>query len=180
MTAEHLVLLVNDIPDHAAMYARTLAAHGFRVHLVRSGRDALDLVRRTLPACAIIDLRLPDMSGWELCRRMKSRAGGTGLRIVVLTPELSRTCAIDSARAGCDAWLTHPTIAEDLVRTVKRVLALERSAPASPDEALLGVVACAACGSEEVRPTLRMSSIQYYCCTTCGFCWRVELLQPAS
>lgn len=179
MTAQHAILLVNDIPDHAATYGRTLAEHGFRVHLVRSGQEALLLVRRTLPACVVIDLRLPDMSGWELCRRLRSGDSARGLRIVVLTPELSRTCAADSAQSGCDAWLTHPTIAEDIVRTVRRVLDLETTAPLSPDEALLGGVVCAGCGSDEVRPTIRISPIQYYCCRRCGFCWRVELVESA-
>jgi len=179
MTGEHVILLVNNIPDHAVTYGRALAEHGFVVHLVRSGNDALRHARRTLPACTIIDLRLPDMSGWELCRRLRERSG-RDLRIVVLTPELSKACAADSARVGCDAWLTHPTIAEDLVRTVKQVLRLETAAPPSADEALLGAMVCAACGSDQVRPTLRMSPIQYYCCRTCGFCWRVELMQPVS
>jgi DNA-binding response OmpR family regulator len=131
-------------------------------------------LRSTLPACVVIDLRLPDMSGWELCRRLRTGPNGEDLRIVVLTPELSKTCAADSARAGCDAWLAHPTIADDMVRTVKRVLDLQTAAPSSPDEALLNGINCGACQSEEVRPTLRMGPIQYYCCRRCGFCWRAE------
>lgn len=175
MTAEHVILLVNNIPDHAATYGRALAEHGCKVHLVRSGRDALRFVRHTRPSAVVIDLRLPDMSGWTLCRQLRTTDQGKALRIVVLTPELSRTCAADSARAGCDAWLAHPALAEDLVRTVKRVLESEAAAPESPDQALLGSMTCAACASDEVRPTLRMSSIQYYSCRRCGFCWRVEL-----
>jgi CheY-like chemotaxis protein len=174
MAAEHVILLVNNIPDHAVTYGRALVGQGFQVHLVRSGKGALELIRRTLPTCVVIDLRLPDMSGWELCRRLRTGQHGKDLRIVVLTPELSKTCAADSARAGCDAWLAHPTIAEDMVRTVKRVLNLQTAMPSSPDEALLGGITCAACGAEEVRPTLRMGSIQYYCCGRCRFCWRVE------
>jgi DNA-binding NarL/FixJ family response regulator len=98
--------------------------------------------------------------------------------IVVLTPDVSRMCAADSAKAGCDAWLAHPTIAEDLVRTVQRVLELESASPETLDEALLHLIHCAACGSDQVRPTLRMGAIQYYCCRGCGFSWRAEMLQP--
>ena len=43
-----------------------------------------------------------------------------------------------------------------------------------------GVGACAACGSDKVRPTLRMGNIQYYCCKGCGFCWRAETFRPSS
>src|SRR5688572_21855892 len=162
MTAGQLVLLVNDIPDHVAAYQRVLARHGFRVRLARTGRDALDIVKESIPECAIIDIRLPDMSGWDLCREMKTKKEARRMPIVVLTPDVSKMCAADSAKAGCDAWLAHPTVAEELVRTIRHVLELEQSSPASQDEALLDLVECAACGSDQVRPTLRVSPIQYY------------------
>lgn len=179
MAAGEMVLLVNDIPDHVASYHRALIAHGFRVRLARTGTDALKIVQERIPACAVIDLRLPDMSGWELCRAMKEHhEPARDMPIVVLTPYVSKVCAADSARAGCDAWLAHPTIAEDLVRTIKRVLELESAAPQSLEAALLDSVQCAACGSEKVRPTLRMAAIQYYCCKACGYSWRAEAMQP--
>jgi DNA-binding response OmpR family regulator len=181
MPAGHMVLLVNDIPDHVAAYQRALMNDGFRVQLARTGRDALNIVRTKIPECAVIDLRLPDMSGWDLCREMKEQhVPAKEMPIVVLTPDVSKMCAADSAKAGCDAWLTHPTIAEDLVRTIRRVLELESAAPLSPDDALLNLINCGACGSEKVRPTLRMGNIQYYCCKACGFCWRAETLQRSS
>jgi hypothetical protein len=105
--------------SHVATYQRALTAHGFRVRLARTGKEALELVKDTLPECAVIDLRLPDMSGW-------------------------------------DPRLAHPAVAEELVRTIRRVLDLEIASPPSPAEALLDLMACAAC----------------------GFCWRVEVLQP--
>ena len=178
MPAQETILLVNDIPDHAATYGRALAAHGFSVHLARSGADAMKVVRHTLPTCAVIDLRLPDMSGWDLCRELKSHGGAREMPIVVLTPDLSKVCAEDSAKAGCNAWLAHPTVAEELVRTVKHVLSLETGSPDSSEHALVGLTLCPACGADQVRPTLRMSPIQYYCCKTCGFCWRAEVVAP--
>ena len=181
MAAEEMVLLVNDIPDHVAAYHRALTNHGFTVRLARTGKDALDIVKEKIPECAVIDLRLPDMSGWDLCREMKEQhTSAKEMPIVVLTPDVSKMCAADSARAGCDAWLAHPTVAEDLVRTIRRVIELESAAPASAEAALLDLVNCAACGSDKVRPTLRMGNIQYYCCKGCGFCWRAETFRPSS
>lgn len=175
MAAGQLVLLVNDIPDHVIAYHHALAGHGFRVMLARSGKEAMELLRGEIPECAVIDLRLPDMSGWDLCTSMKKQPRAGKVPVVVLTPDVSKMCAVSSARAGCDAWLAHPTVAEDLVRTIRRVLELEDSAPASPSAALLSTTECVACGSRNVRPTLRMSGIQYYCCTSCGLCWRAEM-----
>jgi CheY-like chemotaxis protein len=179
MASGELILLVNDIPDHVTAYRSVLAAHGFRVSIARSGQEALALAREAVPECAVIDLRLPDMSGWDLCREMKAHPEQREVPIVVLTPDVSKMCAADSAKAGCNAWLAHPTVAEDLVRTVRRVLHLQEASPSTPEDALIGLTECPACGSDKIRATLRMSPIQYYCCQACSFCWRAEILQPA-
>ena len=171
-----LVLLVNDIPDQARTYVAALTRDGYRVHLVRSGEEALTVIPDAQPDCAVIDLRLPDMTGWDLCRTLRDREDCRTLRIVMLTPDVSRMSAEDSAKVGCNAWLTHPAVAEDLVRTVRQVLSLDPSEPTSSEEALVNLTLCPACGSERVRPTLRVSPIQYYCCGKCRFCWRVEVL----
>jgi two-component system, OmpR family, catabolic regulation response regulator CreB len=172
-----LILLVNDIPDHAMVYERALVNSGFRVVMAATAADALAKAAVTPPDCAIIDVRLPDMRGWDLCKELKA-GPAANIPIVLLAPDISRQSAIDSVNVGCNAWLAYPTIADDLVRAVRQVLALGEAEPASADEAVLGVRTCPACAGSLVRPTLRMRLIQYFCCRECGFCWRVDS-QPA-
>jgi len=178
-TTSEVVLLVDDIRDHAVNYEAALTRHGFHVRVATTGEEALRVVREALPDCAVIDLRLPDMSGWDLCRELrKPRANNGGAPpVIVLTPEVSRVCAEDSAKAGCSAWLAHPTIADDLARTVRQVLDYETDAPSSVDEALLGFKRCPVCESDTVRATLRVGPIQYYACKACSFCWRAETMK---
>ena len=171
-----VILLVDDIRDHAVNYEAVLTRHGFKVHVATTGEEALRVARETLPDCAVIDLRLPDMSGWDLCREIRKPQGGEALSIIVLTPEVSKMCAEDSAKAGCNAWLAHPTVAGDLARTVRQVLDAETDAPGSLDEALVGLKNCPGCESDTVRATLRVGAVQYYCCKSCGFCWRAEVI----
>jgi DNA-binding response OmpR family regulator len=173
-----LILLVDDIPDHASQYFEALSRHGFRVQLARTGENALRLAQANLPDCAVIDLRLPDMTGWELCQRLKSGDGGA-VRVIVLTTEVSQSCALDSSKAGCNAWLAHPTAPEALVGTVTQVLGMDTDGPVSSDEALIDLTFCAGCGSDRVRSALRVGTVQYYCCRACGFCWRAEILATA-
>jgi DNA-binding response OmpR family regulator len=172
-----VVLLVDDIRDQAVHYEAALTRHGFVVRVATTGEDALRLARETLPKCAVIDLRLPDMSGWDLCRDIRVPHPGPSPAIIVLTPEVSKLCAENSAKAGCKAWLAHPMHADDLARTVRQVLNAETDAPASVDEALLGFKRCPGCESDSVRATLRVGSIQYYCCKACSFCWRAEMVK---
>jgi DNA-binding response OmpR family regulator len=172
-----VILLVDDIRDHAVNYEAALTRHGFTVRVVTTAEDALRVARETQLDCVVIDLRLPDMSGWDLCREIrKPQAASVGLPIIVLTPEVSKMCAEDSTKAGCNAWLAHPTAADDLAKTVRQVLNYEADAPASPEEALVGFKACPACDSPTVRATLRVGAIQYYCCRACSFCWRAEAM----
>jgi CheY-like chemotaxis protein len=174
-TTADLILLVNDIPDHVFRYQTALANHGFRVQLARTGKEAIELATAALPDCAVIDLRLSDMSGWDVCRQIKE-GDGARTRVIVLTPDVSKMCADDSRRVGCNAWLTHPPAAEALVHTVKQVLDMSTDEPTSTEDALIGLTTCAGCGSDHVRATLRIGSAQYYCCATCGFCWRAETM----
>ena len=177
MTPGTLILLVNDIPDHFVGYQRALVDYGFRVALARSGTEALQLTEYEVPECAVIDLRLPDMSGWDLCARLKSGRHRERIRIIVLTPDVSKMCASEGAKAGCNAWLTHATAGHDLIRTIRHVLELKAAEPSSQDEALVARTPCPACDSYEIRPTLRIGLIQYYCCRRCNFCWRVEAME---
>mgnify|MGYP001792064970 CR=1 FL=1 len=174
-----LILPVNDIPDHHSPDGAALERHGCSVQVARTGEEAREAARAFLPHCAVIDWRLPDMSGWELCRDIKG-AGRPGIRVIMLTPDVSKMCAADSAKVGCHAWLAHPTVAEDLVRTVKQVLNLEVDSPTSFEEALMGMTACPGCESDQVRSQLRVGGVQYYCCKACGFCWRMEVFATHS
>ena len=172
-----VILLVDDIRDHAVNYEAALTRHGFNVRVATTGEEALRIARETLPDCAVIDLRLPDMTGWDLCREIRKPQAGDPPPIIVLTPEVSKLCAEDSAKSGCSAWLAHPTAGDELARTVRQVLDYETDAPASPDEALVGFKKCPVCESDTVRATLRVGAIQYYCCKTCNFCWRAEAMK---
>jgi CheY-like chemotaxis protein len=176
--ADSLILLVNDIPDHARAYEYALLRSGYRVQLVHTAAAALQAARAEQPSCTVIDVRLPDVTGWTLCRAMKDEHSLAPTPIVMLTDNVSESCARDAAESGCSAWLAHPANAHDVVRTVDHVLAQERSSPAA-GEAVVGIRACQACGSERIRATLRLDTIQYYACRACGFSWRMDIARVA-
>lgn len=176
MAAGQLILLVDDIPDHVGQYEAALTGSGYRVATAQTGQDGLALARRLRPDCIVIDVRLPDMSGWDLCEDLKTDGATRAIPVVILTPEASRSYADESARVRCDAWITLPTMAVDLVRAVGHVLAQGDEAPRSAEDAVIGAVACPACGSDQVRATIRVNRVQYYTCRRCGHFWRVQAL----
>jgi DNA-binding response OmpR family regulator len=173
------ILLATDIEDHTITYEAALLRHGFVVQSTRTGAEALAIAEAFRPACAVIDLRLPDMPGWEVCRALKARPETAKARVIVLTQELTPETATRSRKFDCHAWLTRPTAADHLVETVRQVLTAKTENPASPDLALLGTLTCPACQSGHVIAGVRISAVQYYCCVRCRFCWRVTPMGSA-
>jgi DNA-binding response OmpR family regulator len=169
------VLLVTDIDDQAVQYRRSMQDKGFRVQWTRTAAEALQIADSLKPACAVIDLRLPDLPGWELCKQLKARPALAGLRLIVLTHDLGPEAAAHSSDIGCHAWLAQPTTADELTETVAHALDAARDQPASSREAVVGGgIACPACDSKQVRAGIRIAAIQYYCCQRCRFCWRID------
>jgi len=167
------VLLVNDIPDHARTYEAALRARGYEVGLTASGADTLRRAQQTRPDCIVMDVRLVDMPGWDLCRRLKAERGVSQIPIVMLVPDVSRQSLQHSREAGCASWLTRPGAPDDLVRAVEHVLAHGGGHPGM-DDALINACSCPACESEEVRAGVRVGAVQYFMCKGCQFRWRVD------
>ena len=169
-----MILIVNDVPDHMHGYAKAFAKHGYEVRVTNTGAGGLALARALKPTCAVIDVRLPDMTGWVLCSAFKADPQLSDVPVVVLTQDIAPTTAHDSRRSGCAAWLARPTVAEDVVRAVAQVLTARKSEPATDDDAVLGIRACPACHSTRIRAGVGVGTVQYYACSGCGFRWRVS------
>jgi CheY-like chemotaxis protein len=174
------VLLVDDIPDHIGRYAAALRSRGFVITLSESGGEAIDAARRSRPHCIVIDERLSDMRGWELCRELKRDPSLMAIPIIMLAQELTMAAAARGQQAGCNAWLARPPLPEDLVRAVEDVMAAGGATPATPADALVGFATCAACESPRIRGGVRVGPVQYHVCTDCGFRWRTDAAGEAT
>jgi DNA-binding response OmpR family regulator len=180
MRAAQFVLLVNDIPDHMHVYEAALRARGYRVSLADTGGEALDAARDARPDCIVIDERLSDMRGWDLCRQFKADAVLASIPIVMLAQELTAEAAAAGKHVGCDSWLARPAVPDDLARAVEEVLAKGTSAPEGAADAVLGGGACGACESTRIRAGVRIGPAQYFVCRACGFRWRAEATGEAT
>jgi PAS domain S-box-containing protein len=123
-----LVLNVDDYDS--ARYARSklLQQAGFRVVDAASGAEALRRLGEELPVIALIDVKLPDMHGLELCRRIKSNPASAGVLVVHTSAAFRR--GEDRARGleqGADAYLVEPVEPEVLVATVRALLRTRRA-----------------------------------------------------
>jgi two-component system, response regulator RegA len=106
------LLLVDDDATLCSVLARALEGRGYGVTTAHSGACALQLIDAMLPEYAIVDLRLPDMSGLKVVRRLIDADPNT--RVVVLTGYGSIASAIDAIKLGAVSYLTKPANADQI------------------------------------------------------------------
>jgi CheY-like chemotaxis protein len=117
------VLLVDDQPDQIEMYHFALREAGFAVEDAANGLSALAHVRQRRPDVIVLDIRLPDMSGWDVCSVLKGDPTTAPIPIIILTAAASPTLAQQAADHGCAAHLLKPCYPDELTRIVRQILA---------------------------------------------------------
>lgn len=117
-----LVLLVDDEPDQVEMYQYGLELAGFEVMPAYTGASAIALARERIPDVIVLDVRLPDVSGWRVCDALKADPATAQIPVVILTAAASATAPREAKESGCVAYLTKPCYPDDLVRTIRTAL----------------------------------------------------------
>ena len=79
------VLIVDDERDTVTTLIELVADEGYQARGVYKGRDAVDAMHDFAPDIAIIDLALPDMSGWEVARQIRGRYGDSGPKLIAIS-----------------------------------------------------------------------------------------------
>ena len=126
--AGETILVVDDeanIVDLATLY---LEQEGFRVRSAADGTTALDMIAHQPPALLVLDLMLPEVDGWDVCRRLRSGKVAPNLPIIMLTARDDDVDKIVGLELGADDYVTKPFNPRELVARVKAVLRRTRRA----------------------------------------------------
>jgi DNA-binding response OmpR family regulator len=113
------ILLVDDEPHIVELARMYLEKEGFAVHSAPDGDEALRMIAYIKPDLVVLDLMLPKVNGWEVCRRVRAESD---LPIVMLTARDDAVDKIVGLELGADAYLTKPFNPRELVAWVKAVL----------------------------------------------------------
>ena len=119
MTGERL-LLVDDEDNLRSMLDAALRHSGFDVHPVASGRAALDAVEEVSPDLVVLDVMLPDLDGFEVCRRL--RDAGNRTPVLFLTARDGTDDKVRGLTMGGDDYLSKPFSLDELVARIGAVL----------------------------------------------------------
>ncbi len=102
------VLIVDDVPANVRLLQALLEAEYFEVFTAMNGSEALDAVQRVKPDIMLLDVMMPDMSGFEVCRRIKSNPHTRYLPIIMITALDQPEDRIKGFQAGADDYLVKP------------------------------------------------------------------------
>ncbi|HSQ19716.1 MAG TPA: response regulator transcription factor [Blastocatellia bacterium] len=122
------IIIVEDDEDIADSIRYNLEHAGFRVRLCTTGEDALNLILDRPPNLLILDLNLPHMNGFELCRRLRAEATTARLPILMLTARADEADKVLGLNMGADDYITQPFSMRELVARVNAALRRAESA----------------------------------------------------
>jgi two-component system alkaline phosphatase synthesis response regulator PhoP len=122
-----LILLVDDEPSIIKLARLYLEREGYQIKSAKDGEAALDMVERDHPALVVLDVMLPKLDGFEVCRRL--RASNNSTAILMLTARDEDIDKILGLELGADDYLTKPFNPRELVARVKAILRRGDRAP---------------------------------------------------
>ncbi|WP_434301592.1 response regulator [Corallococcus exiguus] len=125
--ANATVLHVNDTPASLYLGTFSLRQAGYRMLEAVTGEEALQVAFDSRPDVIVLDVKLPDMSGYDVCRRLKEDPRTREISIIHTSATfITAEKKVAGLRAGADVYLTQPFDPEELIATVNSVLRLRR------------------------------------------------------
>ena len=117
------ILIVDDQPDLRLLIRLTFSGTGYRVTEAADGETALATCAQTVPDAVLLDVMLPGIDGYEVCRRLKAGDATRGAFVVLMTAGHQETERTRAQEAGADRYLAKPFSPAQLLELVQRELA---------------------------------------------------------
>ena len=128
MNQQIIILNVDDNDGARYVKSRILQGAGFQVEEAANGTDALAMVARLRPALVLLDVKLPDINGIEVCRRIKADPATANVLVLQTSAALTgRDDKIRGLEGGADNYLAAPIEADELVANVRALLRLQQT-----------------------------------------------------
>jgi len=116
------ILVIDDEPDLRELVRINLDQAGYSVETASSGREALHALRHSAPDLVVLDLMLPDISGTELCRKIRSDPALAEIPVIMLTAKATEVDRVVGFELGADDYVTKPFSPRELALRVAAVL----------------------------------------------------------
>jgi len=130
--AKPTIIVVEDDPDILHLLTFNIQSSGFEVLTSMDGNEALSLIREHLPDLIILDLMLPGLDGFEVCKQLKRDLETQSIPVIMLTAKSEEVDRIVGLELGADDYVVKPFSPRELVLRMRAVLR-RATAPANPE-----------------------------------------------
>ena len=119
------ILVVDDVPENVRLLDAVLSSHGYEILQATDGRTALELAATAEPDLVLLDVLMPGIDGYEVCRRLREREETAVLPVIMLTAGdgQEKTKAIE---AGADDFIPKPFDRDELFTRIRSLLRIKR------------------------------------------------------
>jgi len=117
-----LILIVEDEPPQVEVLTYNLESEGFRTIVAGDGEEALMLADETPPDLIVLDWMLPNLSGIEICRRLRAGNGTRDIPIIMLTARGEEEDRVRGLETGADDYMVKPYSQKEMVARIKAAL----------------------------------------------------------
>lgn len=131
------LLIVEDDSDIAVMLKLYFSNKGYNVEIAPRGMDALEKTRSLMPHLIVLDIMLPDIDGYEVCRQLRTHTRTSHIPVIFLTQKDERSDRLTGLELGADDYITKPFDIEELKLRVQNAIARsERESLTDPQSGL--------------------------------------------
>ncbi|PZV19682.1 MAG: two-component system response regulator [Pseudanabaena sp.] len=116
------ILVVEDSKTQREMIANLLESNHFEVMTAKNGVEAISQAEVLRPDLAILDIVMPEMNGYELCRKLRDNPETWNINIIMCSTKFTKVDRYWGYRQGANAYIGKPFLPEELVNTVNELL----------------------------------------------------------
>lgn len=121
-----VILIVDDNPQNLQVIANTLNKNGYNPAVFLNGKQALEFLESEKPSLILLDVMMPEMDGYELCRRIKSNDSVKNIPIIFLTAKAGAENIIEAFKGGAVDYVSKPFNTVELLARIKTHVTIQK------------------------------------------------------
>ncbi|MFN8253185.1 MAG: response regulator [Ferruginibacter sp.] len=118
----HKILIVDDDPYILMSLEFLMRKNGYDVMIARNGTEALDLLNKQVPHLVLLDIMMPDVDGYEICRRIKKTEKLKSVKVVFMSAKTKEADIQKGYDLGASLYITKPFSTREMVKQVHELL----------------------------------------------------------
>lgn len=122
MAKQKIILIIEDDEDIVFLLQTIMERENYKVHVAYNGKDGLKMIGETKPDLILLDIMMPEVNGYEICREIKNDPKTKDIRVIMLSAKALESDKFWGKETGADEYITKPFEREYLIKRVHSLL----------------------------------------------------------